>query len=805
MPLQPDNNVPGLWVNPDWTDGTPGVFALIIGVSRYRHLEGGDAPAPDSYGLKQLHVSALTAYRFFDWLRNGYTLSGLPVARVRLLLSPQTRDQVFTVDELDGCDPAIVAHAPEANYANCRGAIESWYAEMEQQPVNPVSGRSLFFFSGHGMELRQMHQFLLPGDYLRPPVRPLDESIGTRNLIDSLPYLAGVRSHVLFLDGCRNDVDRLRGRNVVGAKILNDNLPSAVNPNYEQGVMSATASGLQAYQPTKPGSLTLFGQALLEGLLVKPDPPLGETPIAVRRKGTVNAIAINPLGGYIKGRITALIKAANESIIQIVRTDVSSADADNPIDLAEVARMPPPRPASPMVEEISIGASLGGRVKSFRGPGLSKTSIAPRRETPKVPAKPAKPPGAWLDERYGKATTPGPPPPDSASEKAHFDHFHPIFGSENITYPWMTLLRLTGLSSRDTTGSGAIEIVSSAKAEQNNALHRIQLHVRVGSSDPVGHVLTIADKDNRKFGCILPRDTDETIYQIEIDTERDGRFIRFAAYLSPLNTGPAGHIAVAWNRLRALDASEAAKTLDQGVLDEKHRAELVLSKKSLSPMGAAVASVLLLKGNQLGAMGDWTRNVANWFTWIPDGVVLWTEQSRRMARGKALAPSLIPWFVREMSRRSLPFTADAMGFAADIVDDVRQGRIRTDGATQQAAAGLGKRIDVAMPYFRDDGMFCAYAAWPDWDLASVIGPPAASTPARAARRSTTERKSAKKNPPKKSVPKSKTSKKTASKKPSSKKTAAKKTAAKKTTAKSKAAPKTPAKRRTSKAKRPRGR
>jgi hypothetical protein len=785
MPLQPDSSAPGLWVNPGWTDGTPGVFALIIGISRYRHLEGGEAPAPDAYGLKQLHVSALTAYRFFDWLRNGYTLSGLPVARVRLLLSPQKRDQVFSVDELDGCDPAIVAHAPEANYANCKSAIENWYAEMEGQPVTQESGRSLFFFSGHGMELRQMHQFLLPSDYLRPPVRPLDESIGTRNLIDSLPYLSAVRSHVLFLDGCRNDVDRLRGRNVVGARILNDNLPSAVNPHYEQGVMSATASGLQAYQPTRPGSLTLFGQALMEGLLVKPEPPLGETPIELRRKGTVNAIAINPLGGYIKGRITALIKAANESIIQIVRTDVSSADASSPIDLAEVSRVPPRRPASPMVEEISIDASLGNDFKSFSDSRPRRSRTVARRETPKAPAKP---PGAWFDERYGKATTPGPRPPDSAGEQARFDHFHDIFSSENITYPWMTLLRITGLSSRVSAGSGAIEIVSSARAEQNNALHRIQLHVRVGSWDPIGHVLTIADKDSRKFGCILPRDADETIYQIEIDTERDGRFIRFAAYLSPLNRGPAREIALAWNRLRALDASAAAKTVDQLVSDEKDNAEFVLSKKSLSPVGAAVASVLLLKGNQLGMMHDWTRNVANWFQWIPDGVVLWTEQCRRMARGKSLAPDLIPWFVHELSQRSLPFTADAMGFAADIIEDVRQERISTDGETRQAAARLGERIDAAMPYFRDDGMFCAYAAWPDgWDLASAISPPAASgaakLPTRSGRRSTTARKPTAKKPSKKRALKNKPSKKKA---------------AKKTAAKSKAAPRASAKRRISK-------
>lgn len=763
MPLQADRNEQGLWVNPDWNPGTPGVFALIIGVSRYRHLEGGEVPAAETYGLKQLPASALTAYRFFDWLRNGYTLAGLPVARVRLLLSPQRPSNGGGVDELAGCDAAVCATAPEATYQNCKTAIENWYAEMQQQPAAAASGRSLFFFSGHGMELRQMHQFLLPSDYLRPPTQPLSESIGTRNLIDSLPYLAGVGSHVLFLDGCRNDVDKLRGRNVVGAPILNDNLPGAVNPHYEQGVLSATASGLQAYSPTKPGSLSLFGQALLEGLRVKPDPMLGEAPIAVRRKGTVDAIAINPLTSYIKGRIAALIRDANESIIQNVRADVSSEDGD-PIDLTEVARTLPPPPANPMIEEIIIDAipeAAESTIRTKRAGTLSIENL-PR---PKAPKKPAVPRGAWFDARYEQPSSPPPPPAGGDN----FNHFHSILGSEAITLPWMDSLRVTGLSSGAQAHDWrAIEIRSAAQAHQMKDIHRVQLHVRLNTFDPIGHLVTITDLTGRQLGCVLPFDgpDNDTLYQLEIDSEHaGGRFIRFAAYISPASAGPAGDVAIAWNRLRALDAVEAANWLDNGVLNEARRAEFVLSEKSKSPVGAAVASVLLLKGNQFDMLHDWPRNLGNWFPWIPDGVVLWTEQCRRMARVKALEPSLIPWFVRELSWRSLPFTADAMGSAANIVDDIMHGRIKTDDRTQETAATLAKRIDTITPYFRDDGMFCAYAAWPDeWNLASMIGPPPAAPvqanqPATIVKPAKTRRKTSGKN-----ISKPKSSEKATSKK-----------------------------------------
>jgi hypothetical protein len=334
MPIQPVEAEQGLWINTDCSHHGPGLHALIIGASRYDHLNEGSAPAPETYGLGQLSVSALTAYRFFAWLSNGYALDGWPVARVRLLMSP-LRNGVgkTTTDELDGCDLAICAHAPEATFDNCKRAIESWYADMEALKTQ-ATGRSLFLFSGHGMERRQNYQVLLPSDYLRPPGRLMNNAISTPNITDALSYLVRVPTHVLLLDGCRNDVEKLRGAS--GAKILNDEQPLAVNPLFEKGVLYATASGLRAYSP-KSGSLSLFGQALLDGLSNKPAPVLDEAPIELTHKGHVATIEINKLASYAKGRVAALIKAANESVVQVVRSEVASSDPGQPIELAEVS------------------------------------------------------------------------------------------------------------------------------------------------------------------------------------------------------------------------------------------------------------------------------------------------------------------------------------------------------------------------------------------------------------------------------------------------------------------------------------
>jgi len=710
MPLEPIAAEPGLWVNTDCPPGGPGVYALIIGVSRYDHLSEGRDPAAETYGLGQLSVSALTAYRFFSWLRDRYALNGWPLARVRLLMSPLRSDAGdASADELHSCDAATCAHALEATFDNCKAAIESWYAEMHRLPPSAM-GRSLFFFSGHGMELRQNYQVLLPSNYLRPPHQPRDEAISTRNLIDCLPYLSRVSSHVLLLDGCRNDVDKLRGRNVKGASILNDELPDAVNPMFEKAVLYSTASGLRAYSP-KAGGLSLFGRALLDGLCNKPDPVLDEAPIELRRKGDVYTIEVNKLASYIKGRVAALIKAANESVVQVVRSEVASSDPGQPIEVAEIRIAPAEADDRPLVEEIEIDE------ESFKLPQEPPHDF------------PVQEPGAWFQQRYATPQDAPPLLPPNADRMRHLERFHAILGSEAVTYAWLDTLHVTGLSTRRSADHKAVDILSSAQATKTNELHRVQVHFRLTTEDPVGHVMSIRDDQDRRFCCVLPNDKDKRIFQLEIDVERDLRaFVRVATYLSPRNKGPTKQVALAWDQMRARDPVAATQRLEASGAAELEQAfkegEDVLANKVRAPLAAAVATVLLLKGNRFDLMHDWARNVGNWFPWIPDGVVLWTEQCRRMAAGEPLDTDLLPWFARELSRRSLPFTADAFGLAADIVTDIGRGRLKTDDATRQAAKALGERIGEALPYFLDTGLFCTFVGWPEnWDLAKVLGPP----------------------------------------------------------------------------------
>lgn len=109
----------GLWRDPQWVLGTSGVYALVAGASYYPHLKGGKKPAPETYNLEQLYSSATTAADFFQWLRNVFTVEGLPVVWCYLLLSP-------TETERADFESSGLVHYATPNDAALRRAIQLW-------------------------------------------------------------------------------------------------------------------------------------------------------------------------------------------------------------------------------------------------------------------------------------------------------------------------------------------------------------------------------------------------------------------------------------------------------------------------------------------------------------------------------------------------------------------------------------------------------------------------------------------------------------------------------------------------------
>ena len=79
---------------------------------------------------------------------------------------------------------------------------------MSKLPATAAANsRSVFFFSGHGLEVIEDRQILLPSDYLDPGT-PIDRAISTQNISRGLKALP-IPLHFLFVDACRNDHNNL--------------------------------------------------------------------------------------------------------------------------------------------------------------------------------------------------------------------------------------------------------------------------------------------------------------------------------------------------------------------------------------------------------------------------------------------------------------------------------------------------------------------------------------------------------------------------------------------------------------------
>ncbi len=307
-----DSSQPGLWVNRNWRTGTPGIFAVVIGVSDYQHL-----PAPDDtttlrpYGLTKLAVSALTALRIFEWLRDECFIPGCPLAKCWALFAPTPAERGF--------DTEFAPHSDVPTFGNCQAALRYWHRELDA--VSPSAGkdsRTVFFFSGHGLQVLYDHHVLLPSDWLREGITI--DALNVQNLCHGLAGLH-VPRQFFFIDACRGDHTALCGSNFTGQNVLN--VPLLVrgsNPDLMAAILHATSAGQAAWQNEKPGNgLSLFGDALRAGLC-------GTHPLNLVHTAAGRVVNLYPLQKFVEADVSSRLAAAKFKTIQPVRLGGSTTD-----------------------------------------------------------------------------------------------------------------------------------------------------------------------------------------------------------------------------------------------------------------------------------------------------------------------------------------------------------------------------------------------------------------------------------------------------------------------------------------------
>ena len=665
--LKPDKTRPGLWVNDGWTPGSPGTFAVIIGVSRYGNLDG----SPASFGLGQLFVSAITAFGFFAWLEGQYVRTGSPLAKCWLLLSP-TPEEIGTSKELD-------AHIAEPTFANCEKAIQEWKVEMSRLPAAAAAqSRSVFFFSGHGLEIIEDRQILLPFDYLEPGT-PIDRALSTQNISRGLKVLS-IPLHFLFVDACRNDHNNLgRYAPLEGTKVLDEPASSAINPDCFVPIFYGSAAGTQAMQPNDPKlGLSLFGEALLDGLNARGLSPDCES-------GTC-CIFLHRLRPFVGNKIGEIVRTRyNQTSSQRVR--VRGDQTEEPV--TEVA-LPPGPPSLP---------------PSTGGPG----------GPPPVPPSP----GAEATTVFQVSG------PSSLQQvrptTASFIEVHDFFGSEQISDLWMNRARVFDYGSMQWLEKGSDIQVTRLRRSDDNSVLKFNLNVP-GAQNGSTYWLQIEDSAQAQ-AFVLPMDRLALpVFRVEMDFQFSPPVIkRFDVSLSADNQGDffphtfLGMTAKLCDIYNEESAQEALRMVDRIFSVRADDLEDVLLHKVQSPLAATIAGTILLRGRRWDKLHNWLRNLANLAPEIPDGSVLWAEQCLRQS-GSNRRNEAIEYFLR-LDSSSLPFFAEPTGYALRQAEDFLKNP-ECERFRDQIEA-IHKRLTKAVGMFRPGGLLATFSG-PATELSPFI-------------------------------------------------------------------------------------
>jgi hypothetical protein len=609
MPIEKVPDQPGLWREPGWKPQTPGVYALIAGVSRYPHLpDGGGPEASDAFGLAQLGSSASTAASLFEWLRGGFRHDGLPLVWCRLLLSP-------TAKETKALDAAGITHYAEPTDANLKFAIQSWTGAVPAKDLPASESRTLFFFSGHGVQ-SHWTPVLLPSDYLDPQfgAPQLQNCISAAELRKWMEqHPAG--EHLALLDACRNEFDPLASLGATANSVFP--LQNAAGGVPRTAATLMTTPNTFAYQlPGRP--YTVFGEAVLEAVRGMADPAGGK-------------LAFRKFVDYVKPRVNAILRDAGASAEQSVRPSVDGDDGLVVTDLA------PPAPAGPLHAALTAPAPAQPMMASH---GQKRRMLR-------------------TEDRIAVDLLRG----DLNESVRRFGHEYASMIWERGQVAFHSLQ--DGARLQD-----AAEVLAVERNEESSVVH-----VDLGLSARSSGVLMVFEGNEHVHGgrlaVALPTDENgEVPVRVSMMIARAGaeqhpKIGSVTARLGAHSTND--HYLYLWTlaeHARFESTLEAAKCAEPGRLkaavQDKLRAET-----------AAIASALLLaRAGQIDKVGNWPCNIMNWFPLDPDGAVAWAEALRDAQRredrellGRPVKDEDIAAAVCKLLERGVPFFADSLDFA----------------------------------------------------------------------------------------------------------------------------------------------
>jgi Caspase domain len=607
MLLQRDRTDKALWVNPQWNGSDAATFACVIGVSAYEYLDNSDA----EYNLSQLKASALTAHKFFRWLANDYHCEGKPLAKCWLLLSPTAAERAVDTSMPETTVPRLDA---------CKQAVYALYDTIKAlHPLRVRDSRALFFFSGHGLEMEENRQILLPTDY--HPSISVHEAMNSYNIVTGFWKLP-LAEQVFFFDACRNDDKRLRGENPHGAKWFNTVLPSERSDDGQSVVVYAAGPGGQAWEPDDPGQgASVFGRVLEDALTGAPGM---DRDCADGRCW----VTLPEIVKFMKSRVRQALLGAGvpvgNRIIQVWEPPVSA-------EMCEVG-------APPSASEEPPGPGGGGEPPPGPSAGPVLFSYMADVAMPAAWTRPAHSGGreALMVSLESELMT------NLLWDGRVFDFQNKV---------WTSL--------DDPTSPALVGFHRIART-----LGRDMYQLDVQMERPGTFWLELNDHlTSERAACMLPGNGDGLPrYTIDLTFDpRGGAITGFDVILSPANDGLLSTVAKEWKQ-----ADEEGTSRDR--VDELAglMAADFLTGRQQSPLAATVTSLVLLRNRRrAGALSAWIGALVEEFPAWPDGYVVCAEQllSTGLRRPREVVPLLL-----QLERTGLPRLGESIGLAARQID-----------------------------------------------------------------------------------------------------------------------------------------
>jgi len=746
MALKPDDSQPGLWLPERAAPAKNGVHALIIGVSAYPFLDGGDGqPRPASTGgMGQLVLCARTAAKIFAWLARQEAILDAPVASCRLLLAPSEAEETIVADLTGG-------HFAPATMASIRETVLGWGDALVVGARSSGRNVAFLFFSGHGLE-HLASPALLASDILDPmAANGHNHALAVARLREAVSTF-GVDAALFGLDACRNASELARRLHIVGQDLLEprpypERLPEAVL------TVQATRAGQFAYQ--MPGDeATIFGQSLLEGLEgVPPDYAPYDTSDEPWR------LLFMDLERHVKTRSIELIGEHSATRLQMAEV------AGTPyVGEAVIARMPPmgrlardegaraapAAPAEPAAEDPELPGVDPGR--RHRLAGVSSRILGRFREVT----------GAMIAQGRALRRADGGPAAEPAGGLLEPGLMHEVLGHEWATEAWFEGVEILDLDSGAPLADDVVTLVNGRTDDAGGNLTAwVDLHIAPGAGQAIWIKCRAAGGESA-LATAIPRDRDFPIpVRLEIGIADAGAgpgVVTLSTRLGPANGLPDA-VAPLWRALWDAQRLELLVDLAHAgkLADERRVLESALEGPGRSPVAAAVSAALLLRaGGRLARLGDGPRALDECFPWLAEGAVLRAASLlRRLAvelglpaaaeGGFAADPERLraaadhPLMVEAarafagLDRRGPPLLREVLAMAGRMVPAWRRliDGERVAASVRDSLDGACLRVEEALEPAIAEGVFLTFQGDPDHLMpAHLIGPrPACTEPA----------------------------------------------------------------------------